>query len=150
MKLLLTKELGRLAKWLRILGFDAEYSKESNPASLIIQALREERAILSRNHRLPAARGLKIIILKEEKIREQLREALKILAVEPSGQIMFKRCTICNVGLEPIAKEKVNGKVPEYVFKTQESFFICPKCNRIYWHGTHWGNVNSIIKELDG
>lgn len=150
MKLLLTQELGRLAKWLRILGFDAEYSKESNPASLIIRALREERIILSRNHRLPAARGLKIIILKEEKIREQLREALKILGIEPSGQIMFKRCTICNVELEPIVKEKVKGKVPEYVFRTQESFFICPKCNRIYWHGTHWGNVNSIIKELNG
>jgi len=149
-KLLLTKELGRLAKWLRILGFDAEYSQESNPASLIIQALREERIILSRNHRLPVSRGLKIIILKEEKIREQLREALKILGIEPNGQIMFTRCTICNLELAPIAKEKVRGKVPDYVFQTQESFFICPKCSRIYWHGTHWGNASSIIKELNG
>jgi hypothetical protein len=149
-KLLLTKELGRLAKWLRILGLDAEYSTENKSASIIIQALREGRVILTRNHRLPAGRGIKIIILKKEKIKEQLAEALRELNVNPSSQQMFSRCTICNKELVSIDKEKVKEKIPEYVFNTQNEFFICGVCNRIYWQGTHWGNVSSIIKELNG
>jgi len=149
-KLLLTKELGRLAKWLRILGYDAEYARESNPASLIIQALRQERVILTRNHRLPASRGIKIITLKTQKLKEQLVETLRELKVDPQTDRMFSRCTICNKELVSIDKTKIKGKVPEYVYNTQENFFVCTACNRIYWQGTHWGNVNSIMKEIKG
>ncbi len=149
-KLLLTQELGRLAKWLRILGYDAEYAKDSNSPSLIIQALRQERIILTRNHRLPASRGIKIITLKTQKLKEQLAEALGELKVEPKTDRMFSRCTICNKELVSIDKNKIKGKVPEYVYNTQEDFFACTACNRIYWQGTHWGNVNSLIKEIKG
>lgn len=147
-KLLLTKELGRLAKWLRILGFDAEYLRESNPASLVIQALRQERIILTRNHRLPASRGIKIITLKTQKLKEQLVEALRELKTEPQADQMFSRCTICNQELVSIEKSKIKEKVPEYVYNTQENFFICPHCNRIYWRGTHWGNVSKTLEEI--
>ena len=148
MKLLLTEELGRLAKWLRILGLDTEYSRESNSSSVIIQALREERIILTRNHRLPAGRGMKIVTLKEEQIKAQLTEVLQKLQVEVKPELMFSRCTICNVTLESAAKEEIKSKVPEYVFNTQERFYLCPKCSRVYWQGTHWGNVQQLLKEI--
>jgi uncharacterized protein len=148
MKLLLTRELGRLSKWLRILGFDAEYFKEDNASSLIIQALRDDRIILTRNQRLPQAHGIKIILIKQERIKAQLSEVLKALEVQPDPEIMFSRCIICNVELAQIQKEKIKDKVPEYVFKTQEDFITCPKCKRIYWQGTHWGNVQNILKEI--
>jgi hypothetical protein len=147
-KLLLTKELGRLAKWLRILGFDAEYYKQGNAASLIIQALKQERIILTRNHRLPASRGVKIVILKTQKLKEQLSEALRELKAEAKTDQMFSRCTICNKELVGIDKKKIKENVPEYVYNTQENFFICSVCNRIYWQGTHWGNVETILKEI--
>lgn len=150
MKLLLTKELGRLAKWLRILGYDAEYFRESNPASLIIQALRQERIILTRNHRLPASRGIKIITLKTQNLKDQVVEVLRELKIEPQVEQMFSRCTICNKELVGIDKNKIKEKVPEYVYNTQENFFVCTVCNRIYWQGTHWGNAASIIKEING
>jgi hypothetical protein len=148
MKFILTKELGRLVKWLRILGFDAEYFKEDNSSSLIIQALRDERIILTRNHRLPQARGVKIVIIEKEKIKEQVAEVLRTLKIKPDSDMMFTRCILCNEGLLEIEKEKVKDKVPEYVFKTQGNFITCPKCKRIYWQGTHWGNVQKTLEEI--
>lgn len=150
MKFILTRELGRLAKWLRILGFDTMYYNNDSAGSLIIQALRDERIILTRNHRLPQARGLKIVLIKSEKIKEQLAEILKTLKIKPDPGMMFSRCILCNAKLERIAKDKVKDKVPEYVFKTQEDFITCPECKRIYWQGTHWGNVQKTLEEING
>lgn len=149
MKFLLTKELGRLATWLRILGFDAVYLREANVGSLMIQALRDERIILTRNQRLPQSRGVKIILIKNEKIKAQVGEVLKILKIKPESNTMFTRCIICNEELAETEKEKAKDKVPEYVFKTQEDFLSCPKCKRIYWQGTHWGNVVKTLEEIN-
>ena len=148
MKFLLTKELGRLAKWLRILGYDTLYFNQDNLSSLIIQALRDNRIILTRNHRLPQSRGVKILLIKAERIKEQMPQVLETLKLEPDSGKMFSRCIICNEELVGIDKEKVKDKVPEYVFKTQEDFVTCPKCKRIYWRGTHWGNVEQTLKEV--
>jgi len=148
MKFLLTKELGRLAKWLRILGFDVKYFKEGNVGSLVIEALRDERIILTRNHHLPKSSGVKILILEAERIKEQIPEILKALKLIPAPDKMFTRCTICNEELVDIEKEKVRDRVPDYVYKTQEEFITCPKCKRIYWQGTHWGNVQKMLEEI--
>jgi len=148
MKLILTKELGRLAKWLRILGFDAVYFNQDNLSSLVIQALKDERIIITRNQRLSRSPGIKMILVEGEKIKEQLADVLRKLDIQPSSEQMFSRCIICNDGLVHIEKEKVKNKVPEYVFKTQEEFITCPKCRRIYWQGTHWGNVQKILEEI--
>ncbi|MCM8780871.1 MAG: Mut7-C RNAse domain-containing protein [Candidatus Omnitrophica bacterium] len=148
MKFILTKELGRLAKWLRILGLDAEYFNQGNPSSLIIQALREERVIITRNHRLPKARGIKILVITQGQLKSQLTEVLEKFSIRPNPELMFSRCTICNLELEHVDKRAIKEKVPEYVFNTQDEFFICPRCQRIYWSGTHWKNVENTLKEI--
>jgi uncharacterized protein with PIN domain len=148
MKFILTKELGRLAKWLRILGFDTLYFNQDNPGSLIVQALRDERIILTRNQHLPQARGVKIIRLGAETIKEQIPQIAKTLNIKLDNQRMFTRCILCNEALIDIEKDKVKDKVPEYVFNTQNDFVRCPKCNRIYWQGTHWGNVIDTLKKI--
>ncbi|MFA5410700.1 MAG: Mut7-C RNAse domain-containing protein [Candidatus Omnitrophota bacterium] len=148
MKLILTKELGRLAKWLRILGLDTVYSKEDNPGSLIIRALRDDRVIITRNHRLSKPSGIKVVLLKSERLREQIPEISRALKIRPDKKTMFNRCTICNELLAEISKPAAKDKVPEYVFQTQEAFLACPQCKRIYWPGTHWGNVARILEEI--
>lgn len=148
MKLLLTRELGRLAKWLRILGFDTEYTKDTGTSSLIIRSLRDERLILTRNHRLLQNKGVKIVLLKSEELKGQLAEALKALNIKPDSAMMFTRCTLCNIELTPVAKEKIKDRVPEYVFETQETFLACPKCRRLYWQGTHLGHIKKIMDQI--
>jgi uncharacterized protein with PIN domain len=110
--------------------------------------LRENRIIITRNHRLPKSAGIKIILIEAEKIKAQVSEVLKALKITPPSDMMFSRCIICNAELVSVAKEKIRDKVPEYVFNTQEVFITCPQCNRIYWQGTHWGNVQNTLKEI--
>ena len=150
MKFILTPELGRLAKWLRILGYDTVYFTKHNLSCLLIQALRDNRIILTRNsHFINKARVIRAIWIKSEEVNQQLRQVLKQLSIRSDPQRMFSRCTICNTQLNKIDKQTVKKRVPEYVFETQDDFFTCPCCQRIYWSGTHWGNVTNILKEID-
>ena len=149
MKFILTRELGRLAKWLRILGFDSEYFQEDNIGSLIIQALRDNRIILTRNLRMHDIYGTKIIYIKSERLPEQVAQLLKELKLGSNSKQMFSRCIICNTELIAVEKEKIQDRVPEYVFATQDNFVTCPQCKRIYWQGTHWGNVKKILEGIN-
>ncbi len=148
MKFILSKELGRLAKWLRILGFDAEYFRKDSTSSFIVQALREDRTILTRRHRFPQHLGIRIVLIRSEKIKEQVAEAVKALNLQVIKDIMFSRCVICNTALAPVEKKEVKEKVPGYIFETQDYFLGCLRCVRIYWRGTHWGNVIKTLKEI--
>ena len=149
MQFILTPELGRLAKWLRILGFDAVYFTQSNFSSLLIQALRDNRVILTRNARLVnKARAARLVQVKSDEVNGQLKQVLRELRLELDSKMMFTRCIICNIELNKIEKQQVKDKVPEYVFKTQDEFFICSCCQRIYWSGTHWGNASRILEEI--
>ena len=151
MKFILTPELGRLAKWLRILGFDAAYYTQINFAALLIQALRDSRVILTRNARFIAkARAVRLVCIKSEQVKQQLKQVLGELSIEPDRETMFTRCLICNEQLEQIDKQRIRQEIPAYVFKTQDEFLTCPSCRRIYWSGTHWGNVAQILEEIMG
>lgn len=148
MKFIATKELGRLAKWMRILGFDTEYFKEENYSKLKIIALRDQRIILTRNTRLSRPKGIKLVQIKHDLLNEQLLDVSKALDLKADKDLMFSRCTICNVELEHVEKEAIKDKVPEYVFQNQNTFIKCPVCQRVYWSGTHWGNVEKTFKEI--
>ena len=144
-KFILSGELGRLAKWLRILGYDASYFESVKRGELIIQSLREGRMILTRNSRLKDHRGLRMVYIKSDLVKDQLKQAIDELKLKIRERDLFTRCVICNHPLEDIAKKDVGKKVPPYVFKTMEHFRRCSLCKRIYWTGTHWNRV----KEFD-
>ncbi|HOU35759.1 MAG TPA: Mut7-C RNAse domain-containing protein [Candidatus Omnitrophota bacterium] len=148
MKFLLTKELGRLAKWLRICGFDAEYAADNKPASVIVAALKSDRTIITRNHRMPQGRGVAIMHVKAEEAREQLVEVCRALHISPEPAAMFSRCILCNEVLRIVDKASIKERVPEYVFETHDRFFMCVKCSRIYWQGTHWQSVAEALRSV--
>lgn len=148
MKFLLTRELGRLAKWLRILGFDTAYASHENAGAIIIQALKEDRLILTRNLRLARSARVKTFLVESEIMEEQIPRILKGLKLAVNSDMMFSRCVLCNMELISVEKAKIKGQVPEYVFDTQEYFITCPACKRIYWPGTHWGNVKETLEEI--
>lgn len=147
MKFILTPELGRLCRWLRVLGYDSYYFKGSR-SSLVINALKEERLILTRMKRLEEERAVKKIIIESNKLEDQLRELKDKIGLEFKLDNLFSRCVECNSLIKEVDKEVVKEKVPEYVFKTQERFYKCPKCRKIYWQGTHWNLARKFIQEV--
>lgn len=148
MKFLLTRELGRLGRWLRILGFDTLYTKEENISRVIIQALRTSRIIITRNKRFLEHPGVTLFIIKSNDYQKQLKELREHFNISVDEERMFCRCIICNELLKKIEKEETRDRVPGYVYKTQEEFYICPGCQRIYWQGSHWGNVKEVLRKI--
>jgi len=114
----------------------------------LIEALRENRIIVTRNQRISKERGPKVINIKKEDLKEQLKQIIEELKLTLDKEKMFSRCVICNLELEYIEKDKAKERVPEYVFNTQENFYLCKGCKRIYWQGTHWGNVAKTLGEI--
>jgi uncharacterized protein with PIN domain len=149
MKFILTKELGRLARWLRILGFDTVYYRQDNTSRLLLLALREARIVITRNKVLFDKISAKAVYVKEERLREQLKKVASTLKMKIDQDKMFSRCVICNRPLSCVDKREVEKKVPEYVYKTQNKFMDCPECNRVYWPGSHWGNIKKALAKLE-
>ena len=81
-------------------------------------------------------------------IEEQIKQIAEELKINTEEKRLFSRCVICNEPLVRVEKEKVKDRVAPYVYETQEIFMNCPKCNRVYWQGTHLDNVKKLLGSL--
>lgn len=139
--------LGRLARWLRILGYDAEYFSGEDDY-LLRQARREGRILLTRDTRLLRRHPLPPhLFVQSDHVMEQLRQVVAALRLNPEAPPAH-RCSCCNAVLEPRDKAQVVGLVPEFVWSHHEAFWGCPRCQRIYWAGTHRRRMEEAIKAL--
>ena len=129
------KMLGRLARWLRILGHDVAYGPHLSGRTLVERARRERRLLLTRDTRLLRDPHLPPhVFIASDHHREQLRQ---LAGVVPLGGGFLGRCLDCNRALETVPREDVRATVPAYVFATQERFQRCPHCGHVYWAATH-------------
>jgi uncharacterized protein with PIN domain len=128
--------LGRLVKWLRVIGQDVIYGPHLTGYGLIHAARAEGRFILTRDRRLKQKQPPPFIFIESDHYREQLGQVIRECGLKP-GRAMFTRCVECNTVLQAKAKEMVENVVPPYVFSTQEKFSWCPQCQRVYWPATH-------------
>jgi uncharacterized protein with PIN domain len=140
--------LGRLARWLRILGFDCAYESTIDDAELVRRAACEERVILSRDRALPEEWRISgIQLLDSEELVEQIREVIR--AFDLGGAVrLFSRCNECNHPLRSAAKAAVGGRVPPRVLATHEDFRECPSCRRVYWEGSHTERMRRVVDAL--
>ena len=149
MKFLVDRTLGKLAKKLRMLGYDAVYYREEDAHQLIHLARQGERVILTRNTKLvPGRAGDRIIRVIEDKPSFQLRDLIQEGLISLDGKDLFTRCLLCNGLLDEIPREEAEGKVPDFILCQQKKFFRCPQCRRIYWQGTHPKNMQRAVDEL--
>jgi len=147
-KFLVDFMLGRLCKWLRILGFDATYFNSLNKNIIIYQSLKEGRIILTRDQRISKNKALKILLINSDNYEKQIQQVLQELNLKVEIEKMFTRCCLCNTILEPIAKDKVKNEVPSFVYQTQENFSFCSNCQKIYWPGTHWDLMRAKYSQI--
>lgn len=140
--------LGSLARWMRTLGYDVEYSSSIEDKELAERAEKEGRIILTRDTLLVKrrkARGRSLLITGDD-VGAQLRQVVTIWGV-PAGEVLT-RCLRCNTPLEAVGKEAIEDKVPEYVYRTKERFSVCLSCGRVYWGGTHREKMLKDIEKL--
>lgn len=139
--------LGRLATWLRILGYDVEYVRTED--TLLIERAREtERIVLTRDTGIARRRGAPPhLLIQSDHVLEQLRQVIQVFHLTPADAAA-RRCPRCNVLLEPRAKADVFGRVPDFVWSSQDGFWGCPVCDRLYWAGSHQRRMNETIRAL--
>ncbi len=177
-KFITTIELGRLARWLRVLGFDCAFFDPStlrqaqgrsersrrttdsgppgeNPGGgrarqrdIVIESLRQGRIILTRSSRLSSFSGIRMVRVESDFVREQLAQVIKSLRLKIDRSRMFSRCVMCNTPTETVEKASVEGNVPAHVYKVQEEFTRCPGCGKIYWKGGHWELAERFLKDV--
>ncbi len=140
--------LGKLARWLRLAGFDTRYQKDIPDAELVRIASSEDRIILTRDTRLPQRWRIdNLFLVSSEFVGEQIAEVFRKfdLAKETNP---FSRCLECNGKLARVRKEEYAHEIPPYVYKTQEEFRRCADCGRLYWKGTHYDTLKDRLQAI--
>ena len=145
MKFLADEMLGRLAKWLKITGYDTVYFPKISDYELLRKASVDGRVILTRDRKLPEKLGGgKVVLIRSDHYLDQLAEVLSHLNIRASDLKIFSLCLDCNVSVREVGKEKMEGRVPPYVFEKHTSFQQCPQCHKVFWSGSHY--VNALDK----
>lgn len=146
MKFLTDETLGRLTKWLRLLGFDTELYRGPADRAFLRKAAAEGRIALSRRRDLSTRQySGQLIIICSDRIEEQLRELINRHGLQLDSGIFFQFCTECNKPPEMISRQKAAGLVPVYVFETEKDFRRCSGCGKIFWAGTHHERALSFL-----
>lgn len=129
--------LGRLGRWLRALGYDAEDAGADRDGALVRRAVRERRLLLTRDRKLARAWRVDVVVLVAGQTpAQQLRDAVERFGLDCRARL-FTRCMLCNVALEPTRAEEVADRIPPGVPDTQPALARCPSCGRVYWEGQH-------------
>ncbi len=141
--------LGRLARWLRVLGFDTWYFREMDDRELVALHRTTGRVLLTRDTRLVLCRGVgRHVLITSDCWEDQLRQVAAALSLDIRRERMLTRCLLCNRPLERLAREDVYGKVPDYVAGAAAAFHGCGSCGKIYWAGTHRKRMEEVVSEL--
>lgn len=152
MRFIVDTNAGKLAKWLRMLGYDAAFFNGKNDSEIIARALKEGRILLTRDTHLIewgiVRNGQVQTLLVRSDIPDlQITQVIRELGIKEFPGL-FSICLECNSRIINIEKTTVADIIPPYVLQTQEEFKLCPQCHRIYWRGTHWDIMQKRIEAL--
>jgi uncharacterized protein with PIN domain len=137
--------LGRLARMLRLLGYDTLYSPDMTVARLLEIAAGRERVVLTRGQAENRFPGLNNVYrVQSEYPPEQLREVVQRFQLDTKSGL-WTRCTLCNGSIEPAAKASVKSQIGPRLFELYDEFFRCQGCGHVYWKGSH---AERILKNL--
>jgi uncharacterized protein with PIN domain len=142
--------LGRLARWLRAMGFDTLYPGQVEDHRLLHLAHAEDRVLVTRDRRLARLAHPRGCLIRSEMVDHQIAEMRERLGLAPPVSAWLTRCLDCNTPLEPRDRADLSGLVPPHVFDTHAAFMACPGCGKIYWPGTHVDRMLARLERLLG
>ena len=142
------KTLGKLAKWLRLLGFDTSFESEIS-SEKFVEHLQPQRILLTKTTWVGENYSShRHILIESNDPKDQLKQVVRELGIDQNETRPFSRCLRCNVEITEIPKNVIYGKVPDYIWETNNLFHTCPTCKRIYWPGSHTKRSMEQIGEL--
>ncbi len=152
LKFIVDNNVGKLAKWLRMMGYNTVFFDGSNDSHMVGTALAEGRVILTRDtqiikRRVVTSGQLEVILITSDDPGQQIRQVIDTLHLDCQFR-PFTICLECNQTLEERSREEVKDLVPPYVFQTQSQYVECPACHRIYWRGTHWQAMTDKLDQF--
>jgi uncharacterized protein len=147
-KFILDNHLGRLAAYLRMLGFDARYRNDFEDRQLAEIAEQDGRILLTRDRRLLMRKQVGSgYCVRNLEPQEQLKEVIKRFGLQRYAR-PFRRCIRCNSILEPVRKEQVLERLEPLTRQYYDEFRICPDCQQIYWKGSHFTRMERLVREV--
>lgn len=151
-KFIVDNNVGKLAKWLRTMGYDALLFTAKDDGEMIKIALSQDRVVLTKDTQvmkrwLVTTGRLNAIFIEDDNPKVQLRQVVDVLNLDCQFR-PFSLCLECNEKLVERGRDEVRDLVPPYVFKTQSQYMQCPLCHRVYWRGTHWQAMSKELEEF--
>jgi uncharacterized protein with PIN domain len=147
--------LGRLAVWLRLIGFDTLYAGRlpgqgagagaRSDHQIAARARAEGRIVLTRDREMARRRGIRCLYVESQVLEEQLAQVIAALGTPCAPT---PRCPQCNEPLADISPMEARPYVPAYVWKTHARFQRCSECDKVYWPGSHWERIEKTIARV--
>ena len=150
MKFIADGMLGKLTRWLRMLGQDVTYSNQFDDAELLAMAEKEHRILLTRDSELyqrAIGRGIEASYVEGRTEAEKLAELAERFDFPLTIDLKRSRCPRCNTKIELTPKETIAGQVEKSTFIYYDEFWKCSNCGRIYWQGAHWEGIRATLEE---
>ena len=144
-KFLCDEMLGKLAKWLRLLGYDTTYVKSQDDGILVLVSEQEHRILLTRDKQL-VTRVKRGLYLDSEDPDEQLMKVFLKFGLSKDRALTL--CSVCGYSLITVPKENAMGKVPSKIYEIQNEFWYCSRCHKFYWKGSHYDKITDRIDKL--
>lgn len=148
MKFIVDCMLGKLAKWLKILGFDAVFFSKIEDSELLALAKKEKRILLTRDTGLlEKSSDIRILFIESEDWNRQIEQVLGGFKLWQDIH-PYSRCIECNEELKDLPKNRARNLVTPFVYEKVDAFSICPSCGRVFWKGTHHQDMEVKLEEI--
>ena len=142
--------LGKLTRWLRILGQDVDYTDSMKDQDLIHKAKREKRILLTRDlelYRQAVAKGAEAFLIKDPNQTANLADLARRFGFKLEVDVEVSRCPKCNGRIEAVSKTDVLRKIPSSTASNYDEFWQCRRCRQVYWRGAHWPRIDGTLEE---
>ncbi len=152
MKFIADGMLGKLARWLRMMGQDVTYNTQLNDNELLRLSKVESRVLLTKDFELykrAISRGLESFYVEGKRESERLAEIAKRYGLSLEIDMDKSHCPICNTPLKAAPKEELKDKIEANTYKYYDKFWRCPNCGQIYWQGAHWKQIDEVLRRAE-
>jgi len=142
--------LGKLTRWLRMLGHDVEYTGSMDDRELIKKAKKEGRVLLTRDlelYKQAVAKGAEAFLMESADQTSNLANLAKRFGFKLEVNVKVSRCPKCNGKIKVVSKASIADKIPATTSSNYDEFWQCQSCRQIYWRGTHWKRIDKTLDD---